>query len=132
MTIFRCFLSFKTVVMPQNVIVFKIKISLPKTDHLSHARSLVPRAASWHKAAYPACLCSRPIAAAINYVTSHQFLHSQLREEVWRHPHVIKVSLDWSSGIVTCITGTGYIVRTSSEAVRTGTYSVQTGTGNLY
>ena len=37
-----------------------------------------------------------------------------------------------TSGIVTCITGTGYLVRTSSESVRTSTYSVQTGTGNLY
>ncbi len=39
---------------------------------------------------------------------------------------------DTTSGIVTCITGTGYLVRTISESVRTGTYSVQTGTGNLY
>ncbi len=39
-----------------------------------------------------------------------------------------------SSGIVTCITGTGYLVRTGSESVRhgTGTYRVQTGTGNVY
>ncbi len=36
-----------------------------------------------------------------------------------------------SSGIVTCITGTGYLVCTCPEAVRTSTYSVQTGTENL-
>jgi hypothetical protein len=45
-TILRCFLSFKTVVTSRNIIVFKIKISLPKNGHPSHARSLVPRAAS--------------------------------------------------------------------------------------
>jgi hypothetical protein len=45
-TILRCFLSFKTVVMSRNSIVFKIKISLPKNGHPSHARSLVPRASS--------------------------------------------------------------------------------------
>ncbi len=38
----------------------------------------------------------------------------------------------WNPSRGTGITGTGYLVRTGSEAVRTGTYSVQTGTGNLY
>ncbi len=45
-TILRCFLSFKTVVMSRNIIVFKIKFSRPKKGHPSRARSLVPRAAS--------------------------------------------------------------------------------------
>ncbi len=45
-TILRCVLSFKTVVISRNIIVFKIKISWPKNGHPSHARSLVPRAAS--------------------------------------------------------------------------------------
>ncbi len=49
-----------------------------------------------HKAVKSAGLSSRPIAAAINYVTApaSHFLHSQLKEDVWRHPHVLKDSLD--------------------------------------
>lgn len=49
-----------------------------------------------HKAANAAGLRSRPIAAAINYVTgpASHFLHSQLKEAVWRHPHVLRDSLD--------------------------------------
>ena len=49
-----------------------------------------------HKAANAAGMRSRPIAAAINYVTgpASHFLHSQLKEAVWRHPHVLKDSLD--------------------------------------
>jgi hypothetical protein len=49
-----------------------------------------------HKAANAAGLRSRPIAAAINYVTgpTSHFLHSQLKEAVWRHPHVLRDSLD--------------------------------------
>ncbi len=34
-TILRCFLSFKLVITSRNIIVFKIKLSLPKHDHLS-------------------------------------------------------------------------------------------------
>ncbi len=45
-TILRCFLSFKTVVMSRNIIAFKIKFPRPKTGYPSRARSLVPRAAS--------------------------------------------------------------------------------------
>jgi hypothetical protein len=49
-----------------------------------------------HKAANAASLHIRPIAAVINYVTcpASYFLHSQLKENVWRHPHVFKDSLD--------------------------------------
>ncbi len=49
-----------------------------------------------HNAANAAGLRSRPIAAAINYVTrpASHFLHSQLKEAVWRHPHVLRESLD--------------------------------------
>ena len=49
-----------------------------------------------HKAANAAGMRSRPIAAAINYVTgpASHFLHSQLKEAVWRHPHVLRDSLD--------------------------------------
>jgi hypothetical protein len=49
-----------------------------------------------HKAANAAGLRSRPIAAAINYVTgpASHFLHSQLKGAVWRHPHVLRDSLD--------------------------------------
>jgi hypothetical protein len=49
-----------------------------------------------HKAANAAGLRSRPIAAAINYVTgpASHFQHSQLKEAVWRHPHVLRDSLD--------------------------------------
>ena len=38
---------------------------------------------------------SRPIAAAIDYVTdpASHFLHSQMKEAVWKHPHVLKDSL---------------------------------------
>ncbi len=47
-----------------------------------------------------------------------------------------KSSVPWqesrnrTSGIVRRITGTGYLVRTGSEAVRTSTYREQTGTEN--
>jgi hypothetical protein len=34
-TMLRCFLSFNTVVMSRNIMVFKIKISRPKRDHPS-------------------------------------------------------------------------------------------------
>ena len=49
-----------------------------------------------HKAANAAGLRSRPIAAAIDYVTgpASHFLHSQLKEAVWSHPHVLRDSLD--------------------------------------
>ena len=49
-----------------------------------------------HKAANAFCLRSRPIAAAIDYVTgpASHFLHSQLKEAIWKHPHVLKDSLD--------------------------------------
>jgi hypothetical protein len=49
-----------------------------------------------HKASSAAGLRSRPIAAAIDYVTApaSHFLHSQLKEDVWRHPHVLRDSLD--------------------------------------
>ncbi len=49
-----------------------------------------------HKAANAAGLRSRPIAAAINYMTgpASHFLHSQLTGAVWRHPQVLRDSLD--------------------------------------
>ena len=49
-----------------------------------------------HKAANASGLRSRPIAAAIEYVTgpASHFLHSQLKEAVWKHPHVLKDSLE--------------------------------------
>jgi hypothetical protein len=49
-----------------------------------------------HKAANAAGLRSRPIAAAINYVTgpASHVLHSQLKGAVWRHPLVVRDSLD--------------------------------------
>jgi len=49
-----------------------------------------------HKAANAAGLRSRPIAAAIEYVTgpASHFLHSQLKEAVWKHPHVLKDSME--------------------------------------
>ena len=49
-----------------------------------------------HKTANSLGLRSRPIAAAINYVTgpASHFLHCQLQEEVWKHPYVLKDSLD--------------------------------------
>lgn len=49
-----------------------------------------------HKAANAFGLRSRPIAAAIDYVTgpASHFLHSQLKEAVWKHPHVLKDSLE--------------------------------------
>ncbi len=49
-----------------------------------------------HKAASATGLRSRPIAAAIDYVTgpASHFLHSQLKEAVWKHPHVLKDSLE--------------------------------------
>ena len=49
-----------------------------------------------HKAANAFGLWSRPIAAAIDYVTgpASHFLHSQLKEAVWKHPHVLKDSLE--------------------------------------
>ena len=49
-----------------------------------------------HKAAHASGLRSRPIAAAIDYVTgpASHFLHSQLKGAVWKHPHVLKDSLE--------------------------------------
>ncbi len=49
-----------------------------------------------HKAANAAGMRSLPIAAAINCVTgpASHFLHSQLKEAVWRHAHVLRDSLD--------------------------------------
>ncbi len=49
-----------------------------------------------HKAAYASGLRSRPIAAATDYVTgpASHFLHSQLQGDVWKHPHVLRDSLD--------------------------------------
>ena len=49
-----------------------------------------------HKAANACGLRSRPIAAAIEYVTgpASHFLHSQLKEAVWKHPHVLKDSME--------------------------------------
>ena len=49
-----------------------------------------------HKAANAAGLRSRPIAAAIGYITgpASHFLHCQLKEAVWKHPFVLKDSLD--------------------------------------
>ena len=49
-----------------------------------------------HKTANSLGLRSRPITAAINYVTgpASHFLHCQLQAEVWKHPHVLKDSLD--------------------------------------
>ena len=48
-----------------------------------------------HKAVNATGMRSRPIAAAIDYVTgpASHFLHSQLKEAVWKHPHVLKDSL---------------------------------------
>ena len=48
-----------------------------------------------HKAANATGLRSRPIEAAIDYVTgpASHFLHAQLKEAVWKHPHVLKDSL---------------------------------------
>ena len=48
-----------------------------------------------HKAANATGVRSRPIAAAVDYVTgpASHFLHSQLKEAVWKHPHVLKDSL---------------------------------------
>ena len=49
-----------------------------------------------HKMANATGLRSRPIAAAINVPTgsASHFLHCQLQEEVWKHPHVLRDSLD--------------------------------------
>ena len=49
-----------------------------------------------HKAANAIGLRSRPIAAAIDYVTgpASHFLHTQLKEAVWKHPHVLKDSME--------------------------------------
>jgi hypothetical protein len=49
-----------------------------------------------HKASTANGLRSRPIAAAINYVTgsASHFLHCQLQGDVWKHPHVLRDSLD--------------------------------------
>jgi hypothetical protein len=49
-----------------------------------------------HKAANASGLSSRPIAAATDYVTgpASHFLHSQLQEDVLKHPHVLRDSLD--------------------------------------
>ena len=48
-----------------------------------------------HKAANATGVRSRPIATAIDYVTGPalHFLHSQLKEAVSKHPHVLKDSL---------------------------------------
>jgi hypothetical protein len=46
-TILRCFLSFSRVVTSRNSIVFRIKFSRKKNDHLSPASSLLSRAISW-------------------------------------------------------------------------------------
>jgi hypothetical protein len=48
------------------------------------------------KAANASGLRSRPIAAATDYVTgpASHFLHSQLQGDVWKHPHVLRDSLD--------------------------------------
>ena len=49
-----------------------------------------------HKAGNAFCLWSQPFVAAIDYVTvpASQFLHPQLKEAVWKHPHVLKDSLE--------------------------------------
>ena len=49
-----------------------------------------------HKMANANGIRSRPIAAAIDYPTgpASHFLHCQLQEEVWKHPHVLRDSLD--------------------------------------
>ena len=49
-----------------------------------------------HKMANAAGIRTRPIAAAINYVTgpASHFLHCQLQKEVWKHSNVLKDSLD--------------------------------------
>jgi hypothetical protein len=49
-----------------------------------------------HKAPNANGLRSRPIAAAINYVTgpASHFLHCQLQGDVWKHPRVLRDSLD--------------------------------------
>ena len=49
-----------------------------------------------HKAANAAGGRSRPIAAALNYVTgpASHFLHRQLKLAVWNHPYVLKDSLE--------------------------------------
>jgi hypothetical protein len=49
-----------------------------------------------HKAPNANGLRSRPIAAAINYVTgpASHFLHCQLQGDVWKHPHVLRDSFD--------------------------------------
>ena len=49
-----------------------------------------------HKKASADGLRSRPIASAIEYVTgpASRFLHSQLKEAVWKHPHVLNDSLE--------------------------------------
>lgn len=49
-----------------------------------------------HKAANANGLRSRPITAAIDYITNpaSHFLHSQLKEAVWKHSHVLRDSLE--------------------------------------
>ena len=49
-----------------------------------------------HKAPSACGIRSRPIAAAIDYVTgpASQFLHCQLQTDVWKHQHVLRDSLD--------------------------------------
>lgn len=49
-----------------------------------------------HKGPNACGVRSRPIAAAIDYVTgpASQFLHYQLQTEVWKHHHVLRDSLD--------------------------------------
>jgi hypothetical protein len=48
------------------------------------------------KATNASGLRSRPIVAATDYVTgpASHFLHSQLQGDVWKHPHVLRDSLD--------------------------------------
>jgi hypothetical protein len=49
-----------------------------------------------HKPANAAGIRTRPIAAAIDYITgpASHFLHCQLQREVWKHKNVLKDSLD--------------------------------------
>ena len=70
-----------------------------------------------HKTANAAGLRSRPIAAAIDYVTgpASHFLHSQLKEDVWRHPHVLKDSLDLIRIVEGLRFATGQIMLTAAD-----------------
>ncbi len=76
-TILRCSLSFKTVLTPWNIIVFKIKFLLPKNGHPSHARILLPRAISWCIAQklqdnwmYPLMTCSHYLCMTLSIILS--------------------------------------------------------------